>query len=52
MTQQSSYTCNDYRLEMILLALQRKLEKGDLAEEEKKALREEIRRVESQMGMG
>ncbi|HMA67138.1 MAG TPA: hypothetical protein VKO20_04905 [Desulfosalsimonadaceae bacterium] len=51
MAEESRYTCRDYRMEMILLALQKKLENEDLQEAEKESIRAEIRRVEHQMGM-
>lgn len=51
MSENANYTCNDYRQEMILLALQRKLAEEDLSEPEKAAIQEEIRWVEKQMGM-
>lgn len=45
------YTCNEYREEMILLGLQKKLSSEDLTPEEKKALLREIAEVEKQMGI-
>lgn len=47
----SSYTCREYREEMILLALQKKLAAPDLPREEKEQLQKEIAEVEAQMGM-
>lgn len=49
--QTSTYTCNEYREEMILLALQRRLASPDLSDRERKDLLEEIARVEKQMGI-
>jgi hypothetical protein len=49
--QASPYTCNDYRQEMILLAMRRKLQDDSLAEDERRRLREEIARLEKRMGM-
>ena len=46
-----SYTCNDYRAEMTLLAMRRKLQAGGPNAEEAARLREEIARLEKQMGM-
>jgi hypothetical protein len=46
-----TYTCQDYRLEMILLGLQRRLKDPDLTEEEKKKIRIEIRNLEEQMNL-
>ena len=45
------YTCSEYREEMILLALRRRLEKGQLNEEETLRLLKEIKELEKQMGM-
>jgi len=45
------YTCNDYREEMILLGLQKRLSASGLTPEEKESLLEEIARVEKQMGI-
>lgn len=46
----SPYTCNDYREEMIVLALRQKLRRTDLSEEERTKLVEEIARLEAAMG--
>jgi hypothetical protein len=45
------YTCTDYREEMILLGLQRRLNQGELTEEERKEILKEIEVIEKQMGM-
>ncbi len=45
------YTCNEYREEMILLGLQKKLSSPELTPEEKKDLLTEIAKVEKQMGI-
>lgn len=45
------YTCTDYRQEMILAGLRRQLAQSDLSPEEKERLREQIRRLEVEMGM-
>jgi len=45
------YTCNEYREEMILLGLQKKLSLKKLSPKEKKNLLMEIAKVEKQMGM-
>jgi hypothetical protein len=47
----STYTCREYREEMILLALQKKLSAPDLTPEEKEQLLTEIARVSASMGM-
>jgi hypothetical protein len=46
-----TYTCQEYRDEMILLALQKKLAAPDLSPEEKQRILEEIAEVEARMGM-
>jgi hypothetical protein len=46
-----TYTCNEYRAEMILLGLQRQLAAPDLSPEKKEGLLKEIARVEVQMGL-
>ena len=45
------YTCNEYREEMILLGLRRKLAQKDLTPEERDRLRDEIAEVEKKMGL-
>lgn len=45
------YTCNEYREEMILLGLQKKLSSEELTPEEKGSLLKEIATVEKQMGI-
>ncbi|MFN2357224.1 MAG: hypothetical protein ABR534_05755 [Desulfotignum sp.] len=47
----STYTCQEYREEMILLALQKRLSAKDLTLEEKNHLQKEIALVETRMGM-
>lgn len=44
------YTCNDYRAEMILLALRQRLQRPDLSEEERRQLAAEITRLEESIG--
>lgn len=46
-----AYTCQEYREEMILLSLQKKLAAPDLPPEEKQRILEEIAEVEARMGM-
>ena len=46
----SQYTCNEYREEMILLALRQKLLQADLTAEEKEKLVKEIARLEKAIG--
>ncbi|QTA92611.1 hypothetical protein [Desulfonema magnum] len=45
------YTCTDYRTEMILLGLERRLNQEDLSEEERRAILSEIRKLEEKMGL-
>jgi hypothetical protein len=45
------YTCTDYRMEMMLLGLKRRLAESGLNEHEKKELQEQIRKLEAEMGM-
>jgi hypothetical protein len=47
----SQYTCNEYREEMILLGLQKRLASQDLSPEEKTDLLKEIAIVEKQVGI-
>ncbi|GAB4276850.1 MAG: hypothetical protein Kow0092_32620 [Deferrisomatales bacterium] len=47
-----TYTCSDYRDEMRLLALKRRLEQEGVPEEERRRLREEVARLEREMRMG
>ncbi len=44
-----TYTCSDYRLEMILLGIRRRLHEEDLLEDEKERLLKEIRKIEAEM---
>ncbi len=45
------YTCNEYREEMILLGLQKRLSSKGLTPREKEILLKEIAKVERQMGI-
>jgi hypothetical protein len=45
------YTCNEYRAEMILLALHKKLQQENLAEAERQELLGEIARLEKIIGL-
>lgn len=51
MSAQGKYTCNEYRQEMMLLGLKRRLEDPELPDAEKKRLYEKVRQLERQMGM-
>jgi hypothetical protein len=43
--------CNDYRAEMQLVELKRRLQSEALSDTEKKALKTEIKQIEKQMGL-
>jgi hypothetical protein len=45
------YTCNDYRSEMILISLNKKLTDPGLSEKDRQDIHKEIKRLEKQMGM-
>lgn len=47
----SAYTCNDYRQEMILLSLIRRVENVDLPESERQLLRLQIEKLEAALKM-
>ncbi len=44
------YTCNDYREEMILLALRQKLARSDLTDDQRAKLAREIADLEKTIG--
>jgi len=45
------YTCNDYRTEMILLGLRRRLELEYLSAEEKEEILKQIKKLEVSVGL-
>ncbi|MBT8342042.1 MAG: hypothetical protein HKP58_07935 [Desulfatitalea sp.] len=45
------YTCTQYREEMVLLGLKRRLSEPALNTEERKRIEKEIKKLEAQMGM-
>ena len=45
------YTCNEYRQEMILTGLRKQLADPKLSEPERKALEEQVQRLEKEMGL-
>ena len=47
MKKDSKYTCVDYREEMTILRLKRRLREENISEEEKRAIILEIKRLES-----
>jgi hypothetical protein len=51
MTKNSANTCADYREEMILLSLRRRLEDPGVSEEEKPAIRARVRELENTLDM-
>ncbi|MBW2439212.1 MAG: hypothetical protein JRH12_01960 [Deltaproteobacteria bacterium] len=51
MPQAPKYTCNDYREEMRLLGLKRRLNENDLNPVEKRRLKAEISRLEKALQM-
>ena len=50
-TTPSKYTCNEYRQEMILAGLNRRLAAPDLTPEEREQLNLEIKKLETAMGL-
>jgi hypothetical protein len=51
MAKKPIYTCREYREEMMLLGLKKRLEDNELSDEERRAIVEEIRKLESAMGL-
>ena len=47
----NKYTCNEYREEMILMALQKRLATSDLTPRERREIQEELKRIKAAMGM-
>jgi len=47
----AQYTCNDYRAEMILISLNKKLTNPDLSPKDRQDIQKEIQRLEKKMGM-
>ena len=45
------YTCAEYRQEMLLLALRKRLNEKGLSEKERKKITAELQRLEAQMQM-
>jgi hypothetical protein len=48
-TKQNAYTCNEYREEMILAGLKRRVAQTDLPENERSEVEQEILRIEKVM---
>ena len=51
MTGRPRPTCNDYREEMTLLALKRRLTSTELSDQERRQIEEEIQQFEKKIGM-
>ena len=51
MAQNSPYTCHEYREEMLLLSLQRRLNADDVSDAEREHLKIQIAELETAMGM-
>lgn len=51
MAENPEYTCRQYREEMILLGLRKRLNVPALSDRERLTIEKEIRRLEAQMGM-
>ena len=51
MSSKNIYTCSEYREEMQLLGLRRRLHAGDVSDEERERLKAKIKELESSMGM-
>lgn len=51
MSTKKPYTCADYREEMMLLGLKKRLESESLSAEEKAVIEERIERIEKSMGL-
>ena len=49
MNSQKKPTCNDYRSEMMLLGLKRRLAREDLSDTEKQAIKAEIKKIEREI---
>jgi hypothetical protein len=45
------YTCSEYRAEMMLLGLERRLQSENLSEKEKAEILAEIRKLKEEMGL-
>lgn len=49
--QEARYTCMEYRREMVLLGLKLRLSQESLTEGERKAVLEQVRKLEADMSM-
>ena len=48
MTHHQPYGCRDYRQEMILVGLHKRLQSGNLTEEERQRIEQEIQKIEEE----
>lgn len=46
-----AYTCSEYRQEMVLIGLRRRLTDPTLSQTEKRELEAQVRKLETEMGM-
>jgi uncharacterized membrane protein YgcG len=51
LTVNNKYTCHEYREEMQLLGLHKRLHDKDISEEERQELKQKIKDLEASMGM-
>lgn len=51
MAKQRTYTCQDFRTEMIILGLRRRLQDPELSREEKEKIAIRLRNLEEEAGM-
>jgi hypothetical protein len=51
MSEHSPYTCQDFRLEMIILGLHRRLQDQSLSQEEREKILARIQELEEEAGM-
>ena len=51
MEKKSKYTCGEYRQEMILLGLRKRLANKEITEKERREIQKEIKTLQSQMGL-
>jgi hypothetical protein len=47
----TNYTCKDYRGEMMLISLNKKLSSNQLSDKERNEIKQNIRKLEKEMGL-
>ncbi|MFO7803530.1 MAG: hypothetical protein R6V55_14675 [Desulfovermiculus sp.] len=47
----TTYTCQDFRMEMTILGLRRRLQEPDISPEERKEILDRLRTLEAEAGM-